>query len=57
MMYIKNLKDEMLKDRNALSEIVSNLEVENIESAQKEAVKRLYNLEAFIEADMKRLMS
>lgn len=68
--YIQNLKEEILKDREALSNIVSNLEVsnayfnqnkvnpnDNIEKAQAQAVKRLFDLESFIEADMKRLMS
>ena len=47
----------MLKDKKALNEIILNLEVDKIILAREKAVQRLFDLEAFIEADMKRLMS
>ncbi len=57
MNYVKTLKDEMLKDRKALNEILLNLEVDNILLATEKVVQRLHDLESFIEADMKRLLS
>lgn len=57
MNYVKKLKEEMLKDKEALNVILLNLEVDNILLATEKTVERLHDLESFIEADMKRLMS